>query len=160
MRSTSRTRVERRLPPLAALRLATTLRKLRAVRGVGVWLEAPRSEARHGYPYPQEQASGPVAGGKSQPAGPSSSSDGPYPRSALLALVSSIVEAGPGYRHIPIHHPLRLVVEPSFRTHTPQTGKDGLQSARRLSDPFPQIDRTPPGFLRTGVALSFLARRS
>jgi hypothetical protein len=109
MRSTSRTRVERRLPPLAALRLATTLRKLRAVRGVGVWLEAPRSEARHGYPYPQEQASGPVAGGKSQPAGPSSSSDGPYPRSALLALVSSIVEAGPGYRHIPISDPLRRV---------------------------------------------------
>ena len=32
--------------------------------------------------------------------------------------------------------------------------------ACRLSDPFPQIDRTPPSFLRTGVALSFLARTS
>lgn len=37
--------------------------------------------------------------------------------------MSSIVVAGPGYRHIPIRDPLRDVMEPSFRTHTPRARK-------------------------------------
>ena len=78
---------------------------------------------------------------------------------ALLALASSIVVAGPGFRRNPIRDPLRDVMEPSFRTHTPRARK-GRYNGLSPVDPFPQIDRTPPSFLRTGVALSFLARTS
>ena len=42
---------------------------------------------------------------------------------ALLALASSIVVAGPGFRRNPIRDPLRDVMEPSFRTHTPRARK-------------------------------------
>jgi hypothetical protein len=138
-------------------RLATWFRKLHQVRVWGVWLEAPRSEARHGYPYPQEQASGPVAGGKSQPAGPSSSSEGPYPRSALLALVSSIVEAGPGYRHIPIHRPLRLGWNRAFGRIHHRPGRWSTISTSPVG-PIPADRPHATQDVQSGVALSFLTR--